>query len=130
LIVLGALGNLFFIAPNNIYTQLKTNIMPYKSEEIKIAGTKHDRRIKLTPEQKEEIYQNKLGLSQRALAKEYGVSRRTIQFILDPEKLKENIKRRKERGGTMQYYNSSEWAKTKKEHRKYKQDLKLKGEIE
>lgn len=104
--------------------------MPYKSEEIKIAGTKHDRRIKLTPEQKEEIYQNKLGLSQRALAKEYGVSRRTIQFILDPEKLKENIKRRKERGGTMQYYNSSEWAKTKKEHRKYKQDLKLKGEIE
>jgi len=103
--------------------------MPYKSEKIKIAGTKHDRRIKLTPEQKEEIYQNKSGLSQRALAKEYGVSRRTIQFILDPEKLKENLKRREERGGTMQYYKPSEWAETMKEHRRYKQDLKLKGEI-
>ena len=103
--------------------------MPYKSEKIKIAGTKYDRRIKLTPEQKEEIYQNPLGLSQRALAKEYGVSRRTIQFILDPNKLKENLKRREERGGTMQYYKPSEWAETIKEHRRYKQDLKVKGKI-
>jgi DNA-binding XRE family transcriptional regulator len=103
--------------------------MPYKSEKIKIAGTKHDRRIKLTPEQKEEIYHNNLGLSQRELAREYGVSRRTIQFILDPEKLKENIKRRKERGGTMQYYKPLEWPKIMKEHRRYKQELKIKGEI-
>ena len=103
--------------------------MPYKSEKIKIAGTKHDRRIKLTPEQKEEIFQNKSGLSQRGLAKEYGVSRRTIQFILDPNKLKENLKRREERGGTMQYYKPDEWAETMKEHRRYKQSLKMKGEI-
>ncbi len=103
--------------------------MPYKSENIKIAGTKYERRIKLTPEQKEEIFQNKLGLSQRVLAKQYGVSRRTIQFILDPEKLKENLKRREERGGTMQYYKPKEWASIQREHRRYKQELKVQGKI-
>jgi hypothetical protein len=103
--------------------------MPYKSEKIKIAGGKYDRRVKLTSEQKKEIHANELGLSQRKLAVNYGVSRRTIQFILDPEKLKENLKRRKERGGSKQYYNKEEWVKTMKEHREYKQDLKLKGKI-
>jgi len=29
--------------------------MPYKSEKIRIAGTQYDRRIKLTPDQKEYI---------------------------------------------------------------------------
>lgn len=103
--------------------------MPYKSEKIKIAGSKYDRRIKLTREQKEEIQHNVLGLSQRALARQYGVSRRTIQFILDPNKLEENIKRRKERGGSKRYYNPSEWADTMKEHRRYKQNLKINGKI-
>lgn len=59
---------------------------------MKIAGTKLDRRRKLTEEQKKEIFENKLGLSQRKLAAMYEVSRRTIQFILDPEKLIENKK--------------------------------------
>lgn len=103
--------------------------MPFKSEKIKIQGTKHDRRRKLTKEDKEEIYANPLGLSQRVLAAKYGVSRRTIQFVLDPEKLKENIKRRKERGGSKQYYNREKCSETIKEHRRYKQNLKLKGEI-
>lgn len=103
--------------------------MPYKSEKIKIEGTKYDRRIKLTKEKKKEIYENVLNLSQRVLASKYGVSRRTIQFILDPEKLKENLKRRKERGGSKKYYNREEWAETKKEHRKYKEELKIKGLI-
>ena len=103
--------------------------MPYKSQKIKIAGSQYDRRIKLTNEQKSEIHKNELGLSQRALAAQYGVSRRTIQFILDPDKLKENLKRREERGGTMQYYKPDEWAETMKEHRRYKQHLKLQGKI-
>lgn len=103
--------------------------MPYKSEKIKIAGTKNDRRIKLTPEQKEEIRLNRGNLSQRKLAKEYGVSRRTVQFIIDPDKLKENLKRREERGGSMQYYNRASHAENIREHRRYKQDLMLKGEI-
>lgn len=103
--------------------------MPYKSEKIKIAGGKYDRRIKLTPEQKEEIRKNTEGLSQRVLANKYGVSRRTIQFILNPDKLKENLKRRKERGGSMLYYKPEEWPEVIKEHRRYKQKLKLDGKI-
>ena len=103
--------------------------MPYKSEKIKIEGTKFDRRRKLTEEDKKDISENVLGLSTRELSLKYGVSRRTIQFILDPNKLAENLKRRAERGGSKKYYKPDEWAETMREHRKYKQDLKIKGEI-
>jgi hypothetical protein len=103
--------------------------MPYKSEKIKIQGGKYDRRVKLTPEEKKEIHTNALGLSQRALASKYGVSRRTITFILDPNKLEENKKRRKERGGSKQYYKPDEWAETMREHRHYKHNLHKKGLI-
>lgn len=103
--------------------------MPYKSEKIKIEGTKFDKRVKLTQEDKKDIFENALGLSQRELARMYGVSRRTIQFILDPQKLIENKKRREERGGWKQYYNREDQAISIREHRKYKQELMLKGEI-
>lgn len=103
--------------------------MPYKSEKIKIEGTQYDRRRKLTEEDKQDIHENILNLSQRELARKYNVSRRTIQFILDPNKKEENIKRRNERGGSKQYYKPDEWAETMREHRRYKQDLKIKGKI-
>lgn len=102
--------------------------MPYKSEKIKIEKTSHDRRIKLTEDQKDKI-RSEVGKSQRKLAEEYGVSRRTIQFILSPEKLLENKKRRLERGGWKQYYNKDKYNQEMKEHRRYKQELYLKGEI-
>jgi transposase len=101
--------------------------MPFKSETIKIHHTKHDRRIKLTDEDKEKI--KTMGLSQRALAKMFGVSRRTIQFILHPEKLEQNKKQRKERGGWKQYYNKEKQTEYVRGHREYKQKLYLKGEI-
>jgi DNA-binding XRE family transcriptional regulator len=46
------------------------------------------KRAKLTDEQREQIRATYKGgvVSQRELAEEYGVSRRTIQFVLDPEK--------------------------------------------
>ncbi len=103
--------------------------MPYKSRKIIIAGGKYDRRIKLTAEEKKEIYANPLGLSQRKLASIYGVSRRTIQFILDPEKLKENLKRRRERGGSKQYYNREAHRIAMKKHRRRKQKLMIEGKI-
>ena len=58
--------------------------MPYKSEKIKLAP-EQDRRRKLTDEQKREIKQiYESGVcGQRPLAKQFGVSRRTIQFIVD-----------------------------------------------
>ena len=76
--------------------------MPYKSEKIKLPK-EHDRRIKLTDEQREEIREKyATGLySQRALAREYGVSRRLISFVLDDEKYqkcREQFKERKADG--------------------------------
>ena len=75
--------------------------MPYKSEKIiKLAGTSKDRRRKLSDEQKDEIAALKGTISQRECAKRYGVSRRTIQFIWDPDKHKRNLQCRQERGGS------------------------------
>jgi hypothetical protein len=52
---------------------------------------KVDKRVKLSKEQKEEIIllKQKFGraLGDRKIAERYNVSRKTIQFILDPEKL-------------------------------------------
>ena len=56
--------------------------MPYKSEKIKIAGTKYDRRIKLTKDQKEYIrwLREEEKLSQMKLAKMFGVSKKTYSI--------------------------------------------------
>lgn len=103
--------------------------MPYKSEKITIEGTKHDRRRKLTEEDKLDIKANVSELSQRELAKLYNVSRRSIQFILDPAKLERNKQARKERGGSKIYYNKEKQTASIREHRQYKQGLFIKGEI-
>ena len=105
--------------------------MPYKSEKIKLPK-ELDRRVKLTDEQRKEI-KNKYatGLySQRTLAKEYNVSRRLTTFILDEEKQKRNAELLKERKLDGRYKpTKEEWAKTVREHRRYKQELYLKGEL-
>lgn len=105
--------------------------MPYLSSKIIIKGTKHDRRVKLTPEDKKTI--KKLYASgkwsTRGLAREYQVSKRLIQFTLDPKKLEENKQRRAERGGSKQYYDKNKWREAMKEHRHYKHKLYIKGEI-
>ena len=105
--------------------------MPYLSEDIIIAHTKHDKRIKLTDDDKELIrwLSEEEKLSQRALASRFNVSRRTIQFVLNPEKLIENKKRRAERGGWKQYYDKEANTDYQREHRNYKQSLYVKGEI-
>lgn len=97
--------------------------MPYKSEKIKIEGTSFDRRIKLTLNDKEEIKRLSSDHSQRYLAKMFNVSRRTIQFIIDPNKHIENLKRRAERGGSKQYYDRETQRNAIKDTRRYKNDL-------
>ena len=103
--------------------------MPYKSEKIKLPQTK-DRRRKLTDEQKEEIRliyaEGKIGT--RPLAKQFGVSRSLIQIIINPDRA-EAIKQRNREHWRDYRPNKEEWAKTIKEHRRYKQELYLKGEI-
>lgn len=78
-------------------------------------GKNNDKRIKLAEQDKQEICKlREQGKSQRELARMYNVSRRLITFIIDPEKHKQNLQRRNERGGSKQYYK-------KESHRLYMQ---------
>lgn len=104
--------------------------MPYKSEKIKLSETQ-DRRRKLTDEQKEEIkriYQSGV-CGTRPLAKQFGVSRSLIQVIVNP-----SIARRQKQYVKDHWRDyrptKEEWAETMKEHRHYKQELYLKGELQ
>ena len=104
--------------------------MPYKSETIKLAPTQ-DRRRKLTDEQKEEIKRiYKSGVcGTRPLAKQFGVSRSAIQIIVNP-----NIAERRKQY-TKEHWRDhrptkEEWAATMREHRRYKQELYVKGELQ
>ena len=97
--------------------------MPFKSEKIVIAGSEHDRRCKLTDVQKDQIIALRGTISQRKCAEQFGVSRRTVQFLWYPEKLEANKQARQARGGWKQYYNKTNWAETMREHRRYKQEL-------
>ena len=104
--------------------------MPYKSEKIKLSPTQ-DRRIKLTDEQKEEIkrlYATGL-VGQRPLAKQFGVSRSLIQVIVNPEIAEKKKQRIKEHWRDYRP-SKKEWAETIKEHRHYKQELYVKGELQ
>ena len=94
--------------------------MPYKfeTEKMRIPPDK-DRRRKLTPEDKERIKAlYKSGITIRGIAKEYKLKccRRTIQFVLFPERLKKvNFP------GKWKKYYSKEYNTIKvREHRNYK----------
>ena len=107
--------------------------MPYKSEKINISNTPYDRRRKLTEDQKDYIrwLREEEQLSQRALAAKFGVSRRLITFVLNPEKerrSRENFKKRKSMG--MYRPTKEEWAETMRNHRHYKQQLYTEGKIQ
>lgn len=102
--------------------------MASKADKITVNCPFMDKRTKLLPCQKEMvIHHHNKGFSQRALAKLFNVSRRTIQFILDPKKKEENLKRREERGGTMAYYDVDKHREYMRTHRGNKTEiLKLK----
>jgi|TARA_R110000772_G_scaffold68118_2_gene150881 transposase len=102
--------------------------MPSKVDKIKV-GRKYDRRVKLTLDQRAEIKKIYGTLSQRKIAADYGVSRRTIQFIGDPEKHEENKRRREERGGSKIYYDKDRHNEAIKNLRGYKKELLILGKI-
>ena len=99
--------------------------MPYKSEKIIIDHTKHDKRIKLTDEQREQIRKDySTGLiSHRGLAEKYKVDKKTIYNILHPEKYAQQLENNKENKHSMQYYNKEKHKEYIKQHRRYKQTL-------
>lgn len=83
-----------------------------------------DKRVRLLPCQKEMlVYWRDRGMSQRALAKMFRVSRRTIQFAVDSHKLSENKIRREERGGWRQYYDKEANREYAANHRDHKNGL-------
>lgn len=103
--------------------------MPYKSE--KICLPEHlDRRVKLTKADKEVIrsrYKEE-NISLRALAREYGVTHKTILLIVNPESKRKNDQYIKDNWKRFQQP-TEEHNEAVKEHRHYKHDLYLKGEI-
>jgi transposase len=97
--------------------------MPYITDKTSIDCPFMDRRVKLLPCQREMVlYHHKRGESQRQLAKRFNISRSTIRFIVDPEKLKQNLEARENRGGWRQYYDSEKNNENQRIHRaaKYK----------
>jgi len=103
--------------------------MPYKNIIFKIKR-EDDSRVKLSEEQRQEIKDLYGKISQRKLAKAYGVSRRLIIFIGCPEKLEQNKIERKLRGGSTIYYNKDKQRDYMKKHRHHKQALYLQGKLE
>lgn len=105
--------------------------MAYKfvKEKLKIPKSL-DRRRKLSDEQIEQIRRLYGTVSQRKLAKRFGVSKRTIVFYGCPEKLEHNKQLRKLRGGEKQYYSKDKHKGYMKKYRQYKQSLNLQGKLE
>jgi IS30 family transposase len=105
--------------------------VPYISTDIIIAGTKFDRRIKLTDKDKQAILTlyHSGGYTYAEIGKKFNVDRRTISFIVNPEELKRNKELRLKRGGWKQYYNKEEHTDRISEYRQYKQKLYLLGMI-
>lgn len=98
--------------------------MPYKTDKLAINDPHLDRRVKLLPFEKEEIKAlYKQGASMRSLARSYKVDRRTIDFILHPERHKRNLELRADRGGSKVYYNREKHAAAMQRHRKYKRKI-------
>jgi ribosome-binding protein aMBF1 (putative translation factor) len=105
--------------------------MPYKSERIKIEGTQYDRRVKLSPDKKEYVrwLREEEKLSYNQLAKMFGVSKRLIQFVCNPEihqKAKERFKELRKDG---RYYDREAHNESVKSMRKWKQELYLENKI-
>jgi len=77
-------------------------LKPYDQAQLIPLPQEYDARRRLTNDQKDAIRQNPLGLSVRALSEQYHVSKRTVQFILYPERLermKEATKKRVDAAG-------------------------------
>jgi Mor family transcriptional regulator len=80
-----------------------------------------DNRTKLTTAQKAEIIKlHDQGKTIYSLAKQFNVTRRTIQFTLYPERLKANRELTKKRGGWRIYYSKEIHARRMKKYRENK----------
>lgn len=101
-------------------------VMPNKQlEAFRVPRTKgKDRRIKLSEDEKREILDAySAGASINGLARQHGVSKRTIQFLLFPERKQKNLEDRERRGGSKIYYDKVKHKKFMADHREHKRKL-------
>ena len=102
--------------------------MPYKSEKIKIANTRHDKRIKLDEDDKNAIIEKYYkGQSMRSLSREYQVDRQVIKYTIFPHYKEAFYKANRER--TKPEIDNETRNAYMRTHRKHKQELYIKGEI-
>lgn len=97
--------------------------MPRISDKEKLNDPFLDRRTKMLPCQKERCFRLwGFGVSITMLSKIFNVNKRTIQFLLFPERHEKNKADRDARGGSTAYYHNNKEAfnKSFKDHRKYK----------
>lgn len=106
--------------------------MPRKSDSLPINNPEHDRRVKLTDDDRECIREEyATGMfSQRDLAAKYGVSRRLITFILDPDKAERAKQQYLERRKDGRYYDKEKHNEYMKTHRDHKKELWNQGLLE
>jgi transposase len=95
-----------------------------KLDKIRLPEGK-DRRVKLTLAQREKIKEEyeQGGVSQRQLAKMYGVSRRLITFYINPERHAVQKALYKERRKDGRYYDREKHTKAIASLRNYKRKL-------
>ena len=95
--------------------------MPRKTDSIALGMKVLKRSSKLLDCQKERILaMYGEGVSITQLGKIFHVNKRTIQFLLFPERLVKNKELRKIRGGSKQYYIKEKHTEAIREHRDYK----------
>jgi transposase len=105
--------------------------MPFKSDQPgQYIAPADDRRRKLTDAQRIEIHmEHAQGASQRALALRFGVSRRLISFILDPEKEAAAKAAYIERRKDGRYYDPEKHTAQVRAHRRHKHQLYEEGKL-
>jgi len=103
-----------------------------KLDDINV-GRVNDRRIKLTDDDREQIQRmyksQRMGVREIAREFEGRCSRRTVQFVLFPERLEEMQKRYKETKHHLKYYNRGKNTHYRKGSREYKRTLLRAGKI-
>lgn len=113
-----------------LYGMLKEgDDMPFKFDKMSINNPEHDKRVKLTDLDRENIvkeYESGL-ISINGLAKKYGVSKRLIQFTLFPERKEKARQMFLERQKDGRYYDRERHNEQMRKHREHKKELYGKG---
>lgn len=103
--------------------------MPAYYDNVNV-GKKYDRRIRVSEEDIKIMHELRAkGISIHEISRRMGVSKRTVQFRLFPERYQLNQERAKANKAWLRYYDRDKWRETQREHRAYKKSLIKKGLI-